>query len=111
MQKFQKRVEAEEDEDIKAEVSNLLREVSDTNLVTKSEILVYKGKIRKVAKICAKAIIKPFWLLMRGSGRCLKLYFQLHRTRSCKRRDRASPVCLWPTRLKLMMKVNKIRPS
>ena len=43
MHKFQKRVEAEEDEDIKAEVLSLLRKVTDTNLVTKSDVLVFKG--------------------------------------------------------------------
>ena len=45
MLKFEKRAEAEEDEDIKAEVSTLLHKVSDVNIVTKSDVLVFKGKI------------------------------------------------------------------
>ena len=48
--KFHKRVEAEEDEDIKAEVLSLLQKVTDTNLVTKGGVLVFKGKIRKAVE-------------------------------------------------------------
>ena len=55
MHKFQKRVEAEEDEDIKAQVLALLQNVTDTNHVTKSDVLVFKGKIRSaIQDLCRR---------------------------------------------------------
>lgn len=50
IRKFQKRVETEEDEDIKNEVLTLLQKVTESNQVTKGDVLVFKGKIRKVVE-------------------------------------------------------------
>ena len=48
--KFEKHVAAEEDEDIQAKVKSLLQKVSDLNVVTKSDVMVYKGKIQKAVE-------------------------------------------------------------
>ena len=45
--KFEKLVAYEDDTYILAEVQGLLQKVMDVNTITKSDILVYKGKIRR----------------------------------------------------------------
>ena len=45
--KFEKRVASKDDEDILAEVQGLLQKVTDVNTVTKADVLVFKGKVRK----------------------------------------------------------------